>query len=423
MRLRTRGSLNAHPVSPVDAYPVSCANRTSYLLTTNTGLMDLGEKQVTADRVTPDYFKRIKRGEIIFNDYSSTKTLREVRGFTDYRITSKTPTCSPVLYNWYRRYGDAFCYMLGATSALPRISVGAQINTGQLQDELWTNVLARRGNGSANLTEGLAEIDKSFHMVAKPLENVTTFLRDWRRSAKRLKGFEKIRADSSAVIGFASSEWLRFRYGINPLISDVRSGMQALKKDYAKTFDLHKVRANRTVVASGFGTGLIDWTPLRITYSYGTIRTYTVRALHIDKFVQSLWDDLGFTFHQTVGLAWELTHFSFVYDWFVNIGDLIYANIPRVNVQDMGGCVTIIDQSTSQWTPTGYTNIDPTNWDIAGGVSDSLFEVVTAKRRDIGLRAASLVIKSDFRYDTWNRCLDSAALIKQVLPSIFFGKK
>jgi hypothetical protein len=112
---------------------------------------------------------------------------------------------------------------------------------------------------------------------------------------------------------------------------------------------------------------------------------------------------------------------SFVADWFANIGDLIYANIPRPNVSAMGGSWFVVDRKTVVVAPKQLTYTD-SGYALQGSLGDYYREVVTSKVRHpkIEISDSGLVIKSDFRFDNWNRCADAAALLKQSLHRLIF---
>jgi len=426
MRSRTRGSLSLLGTAAQQAYPLSCANRISYypyqgVYTSN---VYVGDKTVTVDEVTPDFWKRKKRGEIILNPYVSYRITNTSSGNTNVTHESTANACaSPNIHSWYTDTGVifAFIYPSNVGNFINSPVIGAPEIDG-LRNEVYTECLAKRGSGKANLSESLAELDQSYEMLREPLVNVIKFVKDFRVHGKRKKGYKKVAAQSKDVIVFLSSEWLRFRYGISPLVSDVKAVMKALKNDIdRKKPKLITSRANGNLTRNLSTTGTFDWIPFRVSYGVSRGHQVSCRATHYDKYTPTLFNELGLTFHNVVGLAWELTRYSFVVDWFANVGDLIYANIPRVNVESKHGVLTTREIISTYYYPTGYTNIQPLTWTLSGSIADTYLMVYDQKSRVVkDENDFALVIKSDFRFDHFNRVADASALLSQWLRSISF---
>lgn len=230
-------------------------------------------------------------------------------------------------------------------------------------------------------------------------------------------------ADGWNTIQFLSSEWLRFRYGINPLVSDAKAAMKALRSQYDKEPMVHKSRASGAIASGNSSTGTVDWSPIRIYFTTGASSSYIARGFWIDKYRYDQFDELGLTFKNLVGLPLELTRLSFVADWFGNFSDLLYANVPRGDMLPFGGMLTTVDTRTHVYSPTSYVNINPGVWTIAGSVGDSFFksEKVTL-RRNYTAEGASFTFRNNFRLDEYVRATDAATIVAKLLNSITFGR-
>jgi hypothetical protein len=300
--------------------------------------------------------------------------------------------------------------------------------------------MAARRAGKANYVESLAELDKSYSMLVNPLENVNRFVNKFRRSPSyrelqrlrkkypekryRFKGMASFaRREINLMLVLASSEYLRFRYGISPLMSDVKAGMAALEKGWNRPAVYHAARANGQLqgyVVKTFAVPDTYW-----TWNFARVNTDTVsiRASWWDSYRRNPFDELGLTFHNVVGVPWELTRLSFVVDWFVNVGDLIYANIPRVNLTPMGGTFTVKQDIWNSGYFTGYTNVDQTVVVRSGSYADRVDIHVKRIGRNVideRYQRGGLVIKSDFRLDQYTRAADAIALVIQQVQSLTF---
>lgn len=117
-----------------------------------------------------------------------------------------------------------------------------------------------------------------------------------------------------------SSNYLEFYFGWRPLVGAIQESVEALIDPFPPVTCKGKGRTksiSKTVETSS------DWfAPFRKTSSIGRDITVTIRAiLELDNSAQWLATQLQFT--NPLALAWELTPFSVVVNWFVNIRDIL----------------------------------------------------------------------------------------------------
>lgn len=435
IRVRTMGSLNTPIYKQFTTYPQSCADRTednpAYGTISVSGEpIYVGDTKTTTDVIDADYWKRKKRGDIIINYFQSVRKQREVFGQTAIVQTSILDACTgPSIKQIYRyKIHKGLDYLFAAElyswrNLLPTVPVDEK----RLRTEIITKCLADRQKGMSNLVESLAELDKTIGMVRHPLENVISFLRTFRKKGRRNRdGTPQTNADLKNQAVFLSSEWLRFRYGISPLISDVKSVLKVLRKRYNQVeVQLVKARASGQDIANTFKSGTANsGAEFIIPYTYSRAHTFSVRAVFYDKYRPDPFNDLGLTFHNLIGVPWELTHYSFVVDWFANFGDLMYANLPRVGVIPCGGSVTTRKIVTGVIACNGLSdNNSGDGWIFTGSASSGYrMTDTTTERGGFGVGDSGLVVNHDFRADNWIRVTDAVSLISQLLGSISFYK-
>lgn len=418
-RSRSRGSQNVTIEIRTETSPAGCITTPAPTLVYPAGFKG-GVYETMLDNESGNWKKR-KGKQFVFNDLSSTKSEVSASGTSDFLFTSVANRCnSPVLKNTDRAYGSLLAYWC---SPCPHQAVLSEEQKGRLAIEIWTKALAKRGDGKANYLETLAELDQAWRMVGSPFENLTALIKTLRRNGKRSKGYEKVAADSKAYIQFTSAEWLRFRYGISPVISDVKAMLEALETVYSKGPRVFTARAVGQLFDRKISSGSIDSTTFKCDYQVTTAHTVKAKAYWYDRYTRSIWNDLGFSIQNISGLAWELTRYSFVLDWFVNVGDVIYANVPRVTYEPLGGQLVVREQKDTFYFPTAFTNKLPALWNLTGGVSDTVHRAdSTVNRSTPDYSYPGFVVKSNFRLDNYTRAADAVTIAIQWLNSVGFDR-
>ncbi len=180
----------------------------------------------------------------------------------------------------------------------------------------------------------VAELGKAIHGIQHPAESLVKYLQDHVRDAKRLrKRFSRL--NTRRLNKVISDLWLERQYAWLPLCSDLESAGNAL----AELSDLKESQ-----MASGEGyddwaydvPGRHDETRLSIQYSYA-IRQHEVSKVRFygkvsayngeqpGSFLSFATKKLGLDLSNALPTAWELIPFSFVADYFSNLGSMISA--------------------------------------------------------------------------------------------------
>jgi len=431
MRTRTTTSAMSSPVVYEQYFPISCSNRTASSVGAYPAAAYLGEYKTITDVVTPNWRKK-KGKKFVINPYSVFTQKIEVVGSSDLTLTTVANACTnPAIKGWTHDYGHHFTCFLAPT-APP--SGGTPLSAERVQSlakEVWTRCMSQRQSGNANFMESLAELDRTWDMLSRPMQSAIRLIDHLRRQGKRVRRNRRntsitysrsnVRSEEFAVFTF--DEWLRFRYGISPLINDAKAIMKALRTQYDQKPEVHRSLSTGQLDGSDFVTGILTSTHYDINYQRITRHSVKMRAFFYDRYRQDPFQTLGLTFHNLVGVPYELMRYSFVLDWFVNLGDLIYANAPRVGIESIGGGLTQIDERTSVWSPTSTVSKGSV-YTLTGGASDQLKVTTRSQARHPGITLSTgIVIKNDFRFDGFTRAADAASLLMQRLLSISFERK
>lgn len=120
---------------------------------------------------------------------------------------------------------------------------------------------------------------------------------------------------------FASSSWLEYTYGIQPLYQDIYGAMKAMTDYHLGKPPIMMVRGKASFTG-GKETKFPSYPSNGITNVCETTTEVKVMYQYIvHDFPQSTITSLGLT--NPINLVWELTPLSFVFDWWSPIGDYL----------------------------------------------------------------------------------------------------
>lgn len=305
------------------------------------------------DVVSSEFRARQRLGEIINNPlWAFTFNLKQTKmrigceGRCQYYIKKEPElvipsgwTFGPPFLNGYAAVVDTICNAHSAESSIAQAKAWANIDVSEIQ-------------GLASLGELPETINMLFDLVKEALKLTL--------AAKRgdfAYVFKSAKKAGATVDGLANL-WLGYRYGIRPLITEIRSLMQAVAADLEKG---QRFTARGKNKEEGKSTS----TDNRITTpstSMGVVfnetlewsRSYRSGVLvSIDRSIDqtaAIWG-LDSPFEA----AWELVPFSFIIDWFTNIGDCLGALVLNPGLSPLSSWVTeIISQSITRKAVSVY---------------------------------------------------------------------
>lgn len=269
-----------------------------------------------------------------------------------------------------------------------------------------TEVLAKRGKfGDSNLYESLAEADKSLRMLKDILDSARRIQDAMFRSYGRSKG----RRLTNELAGL----YLMTRYGFKPLVSDISAILLSLEKPLGQI--LRTTRSSREKISTQ-KTSLSDQNDSnQVIYSRSMVTesNISVRSMSLDHANITLMGALGLGIKDFVSVPWELVPYSFVVDWFANIGDFLNALVPDVSVSNLGMCTTTKWVSRSTVTYGVKGTYSSSRVLVSSNPIPPITRTVTFTERTVGAFAPQLRWQSDFKFDSLTRVLDAASLFVQ----------
>lgn len=174
---------------------------------------------------------------------------------------------------------------------------------------------------SAQLSVSLAEMNQSLRSVRMRALQLAAFTLAIKKgnlalAAKVLAVPVPPKLGGGKVSG-KTNQWLEFHLGWVPLVKDIGNTIDVFQQPIKNVFVKASASSDGPVVKSNWppssGIGTI-WTPTTVAVRYGM----EVAVNNPNLF---LLNQLGFV--NPVSVAWELVPFSFIVDWFVNIGQFL----------------------------------------------------------------------------------------------------
>lgn len=405
------------------------------------------------DVVTPDWKERVGKGEILNN-----------------RMISQTLVYSsvPVYLKTTGTYNSSMPALmestLQGTSARGSLTLPEQFKkfTGFTDEYLFSEYLDEfNDERDIAIAKAFANVSKSeFQMLAslgempetlkwiksiferaiKLIKGIKTFNLKLIRQAYTKEGLgsrgtlEKLTkalkpGDKSSVLKHVADPWLEYRYAIRPLIYEMKSAVEALKAVIRKgtRFTARGFNDDRTVTITSDRYSYAGWIRFetrRLSRTHA--RNYRAGVLSsIDDDIDSIMAIWGFD--QPFQSAWELVPFSFIIDWFFNVGTIIGAWSPKASLTALSSWVTeqhLFEEEIRLWNPVSITSL-PLYWNKIEYNTDNYYRWATTIKRRLPSPDVPILPSFNLRLDT-AKIADLAAIGYGLLlgsPSVTVAKR
>lgn len=385
-----------------------------------------GTKEECIDTVHPNFAKRKLAGDIMNTPIYLTRTVKTGTNTSDYKITYVNPNLTCTGTNYLKQLSGQ--RHLRSMSLLPGGGITydwyKELESNQLDivvgTQAWAGIQAPHIQG----TVFAAEIGKTMSMLMNPIANLKKFLSNIKKS-KRYKSWSRSKRLGNQAVSladFLADEWLRYRYGVMPLLYDVQGIMKILDDPFVSPRMTSRAFGQ---FSSGELTNTIPYSEGSGGYFAGSTKTTVSCVTRISAGVlyeaearnETMY---GYGLDQQLSAVWELLPRSFIADWFVNIGDFIDAYSPKIGVKVLAEWTTIRVTDSRSAVAYAYGTPPSQYYTIVGNLAASAFSTQTVySRQPLAKRGLVNLTKSwDLgRTKEQFRLLDTIALVTGMLRS------
>jgi hypothetical protein len=170
----------------------------------------------------------------------------------------------------------------------------------------------------------LGELKETIDLIKHPAKAFREGLDSYYRAAKKRYHGSKPKSRKKVL----SETWLEYSYGWVPLVNDISDAMKALKSRPDAIWDVIEADASYPFYGADeiriAGSPTSSWNAWRIHVKYeSTVYVRYKGSVAMSVPVPSFSEKFGFTFSNFVPTVWNLIPYSFLVDYFTNIGDII----------------------------------------------------------------------------------------------------
>lgn len=414
MRFRSKGEITTYSYTET----VTQCNGTVVSIPKTIAGCQSGEWRSMTDVVTPGFKKKSARGGLVFSPMERTHIIAE--SSPGIHISSRINVCAPgePPTNTKSRSNQGYLF-----SAVPPSNPVNLTFEGSVLSEAVAAAHAAVMEPAVESLVELAELPKTINSLVRLAFSFRRRIFDVKSSRTfsvwYTRHFKKTvrNATLGDVLDFISARWLEYRYMFLPMyltgkaiVDELNDKQPTPERQTYRAYARLPVETSHTekLVSASYASGKLITLTTRFVEARAGVLVENVRRKPYTKAPGVMLTDLP-------SAAWELIPFSFVVDWFTNIGTFIAAHKPLVGCRKLGSWVTV--EHVFIWE--AWTSIEAkesTTWTTL--VSDTTARKEWRVKRRVIDPAISVTALSPLRFVATDvgltRLVDAAALIRQL---------
>jgi hypothetical protein len=196
------------------------------------------------------------------------------------------------------------------------------------ENKVRAKALSSLGSKFQSLTF-LGELREAAHMIRHPAYSLRQKIDDY--ASKMARWRTKLRRKPEKFRKVAAESWLEQAFGWKPLVSDIENGLAAYNewrdKTATESFSFQYVADAKEATSkttSGYNFSHFEWsTDVLHAYSSRYYGKVLLDVTHSNDFRSSfgLWPE------EIIPTGWELLPYSFLIDYFINIGEILNTSV------------------------------------------------------------------------------------------------
>lgn len=367
------------------------------------------------DHVTPNWRKLIDSGVIVNSHFRRSKTTVIGPEPTEFHEHYKYPSVNDLMcsthgtkHSIYSKCKGYFATAPSDVFLLPPVGVRSALAT-----EVANRAVVQ---ARANISEADMLVFATAAESRKTVDSMLSILRRVRNISKGVRRLDVRRLRRELSLKELQDRYMEYRYALRPVYYDATNLLAAIEKQRG-----HMRKTYRGYAEDGMSDSIVlpeasvYKSHIRGTWNKKYSYDVSARAGELcDVTVDAL---TPFGADRLPEAIWELLPFSFIVDWFSNLGDVVAAYAPKAGVNQLASWVTVKETVISE---SWLSNVRSTWPTVSGGGTIISFTAADSyqKREELVLErmvnpTSSFTPSWDIHLDSW-KVADLAIILKNV---------